>query len=197
MKEKMMKRQAKWIAALAVVLVAASTSMAQTTSTMQKSAGDLFKSLKVGQWVELEGTVQKDYSLITKKIKFLTGDFQDDDWELKATVRTIDPAKKQFQLVRIPVMVTADSEYESPEGDFKSFSDLKVGFLVECEGTYLKDGMFSAEEVQKETDFKPNELNELRAVGKVEKLDPLKRTVTMMGTTFKIVDATKIQSAVK
>jgi len=193
-----MRAQIKCIAALLSGLVfAVNTSMAQVTTATQMTAADLFKTLKVGQWIELEGTVQTDFSLITKKVKLLTGDFQDDDWELKAKVRTIDPAKKQFQLLRIPVQVTADSEYESPEGTFKSFGDLKVNMLVECEGTFLKDGTFSAEEVQQETDFKPNELNELKAIGKVEKVDPVKQAVTMMGASFKIVSATKVQSAVK
>jgi len=192
-----MKTQLKLALALIGVMLLAAANIGIAQVGAQKTAGDLFKTLKVGQWVELEGTVQKDFSMITKKVKLLTGDFQDDDWEIKGVVRTIDPIKKQFHVSRIPVQVTAESEYESPEGTFKSFGDLKVGMLVECEGTYLKDGMFSPEEIQRETDFKPNELNELRTVGKVERVDPLKRTVTMMGATFKIVDATKVQSAVK
>ncbi|MCG3119086.1 MAG: hypothetical protein ALAOOOJD_01414 [bacterium] len=192
-----MKANTKWTSSLiaAVFLAMVNTGVAQVG--MQKSAADLFKTIKVGQWVELEGTLQSDFSLSTKKVKFLTGDFQDDDWELKGVVKTISPTKKQFTIGRISVLATAESEYESPEGTFKGFADLKTGMLVECEGTFLKDGTFSAEEIQQETDFKPNELNEIRAVGKVEKIDPIKRTVTMMGTTFKIVEATKVQSVVK
>jgi hypothetical protein len=192
-----MKTLTKLAVFLFIALLGVNESMSQTTMMTQMTAADLFKSLKIGQWVEIEGTAQSDMSLVAKKVKLLTGDFQDDDWEIKGKVRSVDPAKKQFQVLRIPVSVNADSEYESPEGTFKSFSDLKPGMLVECEGTFLKDGTFSAEEVQQETDFKPNELNELRAVGKVEKLDPLKRTVAVIGATFKIVDVTKVQSAVK
>jgi len=177
------------------LLVAVNSSVAQVA--VQKTAADLFKSLKVGQWAELEGTIQADFSYTAKKVKLLTGDFQDDDWEVKGVVKTVSAFKKQFTVFRLPVIVTAESEYESPDGTFTAFDDLETGMLVECEGTYLKDGTFSAEEVQREADFKPNELNEMRAVGKVEKLDPVKRTVTMMGMTFKIVDATKVQSAVK
>lgn len=192
-----MKAYTKWFASLvaAVFFAMGNTGVAQVG--MQKSAADLFKTIKVGQWVELEGTLQQDFSLTTKKVKFLTGDFQDDDWELKGVVKTLSPTKKQFTIGRVTVLATAESEYESPDGTFKAFGDLKTGMLVECEGTFLKDGTFSAEEIQQETDFKPNELNEIRAVGKVEKIDPVKRTVTMMGTTYKIVDATKVLSVVK
>jgi len=190
-----MKTLMKAIVLAATLLATVNSSMAQVT--VQKTVAELFKSLKVGQWVELEGTIQADFSYNAKKIKLLTGDFQDDDWEVKGVVKAVNPTKKQFTLFRLPVIVTAESEYESPDGTFTAFDDLETGMLVECEGTYLKDGTFSAEEIQRETDFKPNELSELRAVGKVEKLDPVKRTVTMMGATFKIGDATKVQSAVK
>jgi len=190
-----MKTLMKSIILAATVLLTVNSSIAQVT--MQKTAADLFKSLKVGQWVELEGTIQADFSYTTKKVKLLTGDFQDDDWEIKGVVKAINTAKKQFTVFRLSVSVTAESEYESPDGKFNGFDDLETGMLIECEGTYLKDGTFSAEEVQQETDFKPNELNEMRAVGKVEKLDPVKRTVTTMGMTFKIVEATKVLSAVK
>jgi len=190
-----MKTLMKSIVLAATLLVMANSGVAQIT--MQKTAADLFKSLKVGQWVELEGTIQADFSYTAKKVKLLTGDFEDDDWEVKGVVKAVNPAKKQFTVFRLSVIVTAESEYESPDGKFNGFDDLENGMLVECEGTYLKDGTFSAEEVQRETDFKPNELNEMRAVGKVEKIDPVKRTVTMMGMTFRIVDATKVQSAVK
>lgn len=190
-----MKTLFKTLLCAAIMLVAVNSSMAQVG--VQKTAADLFKSLKVGQWVELQGTPQADLLYAAKKVKLLTGDFQDDDWEIKGVVKGINAAQKQFTVLRIPVTVTTESVYESPDGTFTAFNDLAVGMLVECEGTYLKDGKFSAEEVQRETDFKPAELNELQVVGKVEKLDPVKRTVTVMNSTFRIVDATKIQSAVK
>jgi len=160
-------------------------------------ASDLFQTAKPGQWVELEGVVQKDFTVIAKKVKFLTGDFQEDDWELKAAVRTIDRTNKQFNLLLIPIKVSAKTEYENAAGTFKQFEDLKIGMLVECEGTFLKDGCFAAEEVQEESDFKPEEPGELRAVGKIEKLDPRQHTVTVFGVKFKIIEATKIQSALK
>ncbi len=190
-----MKSLVRSIILAVTALLTVNNSIAQVT--MQKTAADLFKSLKVGQWVEMEGTVQADFSYTAKKVKLLTGDFQDDDWEVKGVVKAINAAKKQFTVFRLSVIVTAESEYESPDGKLNSFDDLKTGMLVECEGTYLKDGTFSAEEVQQETDFKPNELNEMRAVGKIEKLDPVKHTVTTLGLTYKIVDATKVLSAVK
>ncbi|MDZ7291731.1 MAG: DUF5666 domain-containing protein [candidate division KSB1 bacterium] len=192
-----MVTKVKFIVVVFAALFLAAAKSGETQVAVQKTAADLFKTLKPGQWVELEGTVQKDYTVLTKKVKLLTGDFQDDDWEIKAAVRTIDKAKKQFQVLLLPVVTSQETEYENDAGTFKSFDQLKVGMLVECEGTYLKDGTFAAEEVQEETDYEPNELHELRAVGKVEKIDPEKRTVKMVGVTFKIIESTKVQSALK
>lgn len=180
---------------LAIALLAVSSGHAQVAT--QKTVADLFKTLKVGQWLELQGTPQADMLYAAKKVKLLTGDFQDDDWEIKGVVKSVNPASKQFTVYRIPVTVTPDCVYESPDGTFTAFDKLRTGILVECEGTYLKDGKFLAEEVQHETDYKPAELNELAVVGKVEKFDAAKRTVTIMGSTFRIADTTKIQSVVK
>jgi len=190
-----MKKLMKSIVLAATLLAAANSGNAQVAT--QKTVADLFKSLKVGQWLELQGTPQADMSYTAKKVKLLTGDFQDDDWEIKGVVKSVSATQKQFTVFRIPVTVTPDCVYESPDGTFTAFDNLKTGILVECEGTYLKDGKFLAEEVQHETDFKPAELNELLVVGKVEKIDPAKRTVTIMGSTFRIAGATKIQSVVK
>lgn len=190
-----MKTRVKAFIFAVTMLAVVSSGMAQVS--LQKTAADLFKSLKVGQWVELQGSPQADLTYSTKKVKLLTGDFQDDDWEIRGVVKAINAGQKSFTVFRVPVTVTMETVYESADGLFKAFNDLAVGILVECEGTYLKDGKFSAEEVQRELEFKPTELNELQVVGKVEKIDAVKRTVTVMNSTFRIADATKIQSVVK
>ncbi|MDZ7362417.1 MAG: DUF5666 domain-containing protein [candidate division KSB1 bacterium] len=160
---------------------------------------DVFKTLKVGQWVQLEGVPQKDLSVLATEIKFLTGDFQDDDWEVFGEVRAVYRERKEFQILGLKVKVDDKTGFETKEtaGKFKSFNDLKAGMLVEIEGSYLKDGTFLAEEVQDETKGKAEEAGTVTLVGKVEKFDPNQRKITVMGITFAITDKTQAKSKIK
>lgn len=174
----------------ALFLCAGAESFAQT-----KTAADLFSTLKPGQWIKIEGASQKDMTVIAKEVKLLTGDFQDDDCEIEAPVRAIiDKDKKQFQLLTIPVMMEADAKYESDDGSFTRFDQLKPGMYVEIEGAYLKDGSFLADEIQPES---AAEAAGVVLVAKAEKVDAAKRTITLMGVTFQISDKTKVKSVIK
>jgi hypothetical protein len=184
------------VAISALFLAAANTSTAQPSGPMK--AADIFTSVKPGQWVQMEGAIQKDYTVLCQEVKILTGDFQDDDWEIKAPVRKIvDPAKRQFEVLLLPVQMTEDADYENEAGTFKGFNDIKQGMLLEIEGTFLKDGTFLAEEAQEEVPEDAEATTSITAVGKVEKLDAEKRVVNLMGITFMITDKTKVKSAIK
>ncbi len=162
-----------------------------------KTAADLFSTLKPGQWIKIEGSPQKDLTVIAKEVKLLTGDFQDDDCEIEATVRAVlDKTKKQFQLLTIPVTMEADAKYESDDGSFTSFEQLKAGMFVEIEGAYLKDGSFLANEVQPEV-ADADDVGGVALVGKTEKVDAAKRTITIMGVTFQVGEKTKVKSVIK
>ncbi|MEK7727157.1 MAG: DUF5666 domain-containing protein [candidate division KSB1 bacterium] len=166
-------------------------------SAQTKTAADLFSVLKPGQWVKIEGAAQKDMTVIAKEVKLLTGDFQDDDCEIEAPVRAVlDKTKKRFQLLTIPVTMEADAKYESDDGSFTAFEQLKPGMFVEVEGAYLKDGSFLADEVQPEI-ADPDELGGVVFVGKAEKVEAAKRTITIMGVTFHISEKTKVKSVIK
>jgi hypothetical protein len=189
-----MKTHLQFAAAFAgaLCLCVSETSFAQT-----KTAADLFSVLKPGQWVKIEGAAQKDFTVIAKEVKLLTGDFQDDDCEIEAPVRAIlDKNKKQFQLLTIPVTMEDDAKYESEDGSFMRFEQLKPGMYVEVEGAYLKDGSFLADEVQPEV-ADPDEAGGVVLVGKAEKVDATKRTITIMRVTFQIGEKTKVKSVIK
>ncbi len=164
-------------------------------------------SLKVGQWVKMQGVPQPDFSINTGKIKFVTGDFQDNDWEIFGPVRAIDRQKKEFMILNLKIKVAEATEFKGENAgrssngagsDFKSFEQLQAGMLVEVEGSFLKDGTFLADNVKDNTaTTDPEDANEIECFGKIEKIDAAKRIVTMMGVTFKITEATKLKSAVK
>ena len=160
---------------------------------------DVFKSVKPGQWAQIEGTAQADQSVLATEVKILTGDFEDDDWEIFGAVRGVDPVKKEFEILSVKVRVNSDADYDSKDqpDKFKSFTDIRIGQLLEAEGTYLKNGVFLAEEVQDKSIKKADEAGMATLVGKVEKVDAANRAITLMGITFHITPKTQAKSAIK
>ena len=158
---------------------------------------EIVAKVKPGHWVELEGIIQKDLSVLTLEIEFLTGDFMDDDWELTAKVLAVNPAKNEFQVLSVPVRVTEETDFDN---DNTSLADLSPGMLVELDGTYLKDGVFLADEVENKTErlkAKPQLDARIEAVGKVGHVDEAKRIITVMGVEFHITEKTEGKSPIK
>jgi hypothetical protein len=158
---------------------------------------DIMAKAKPGMWVKLEGMVQEDLSVLAGEIRFLTGDFMDDDWELKAKVDTVGPAENSFQVLAIPVKVTRETDFDK---GIRSMDDIKPGMFIELEGTYLKDGVFLAKEIEDVTDRKKNRLpseRKIEAVGKVGQVDETKGTISVMGIQFYITEKTEGRSPIR
>lgn len=181
---------------LALALVFASFAFAQSTSL---SKVDLFKTLKPGQWIQIEGVPQRDMSVQATEVKVLTGDFQEDDWEIFGAVRNVNRGTKDFEILSVKIKTGDDTDFQVKDKNrkFTKFEDLQAGMLVEIEGSFLKDGTFMAEEVQDETAKKAEEANSVTFVGKTEKVDAVRRTITLMGVTFIVNDQTRVRSAIK
>jgi hypothetical protein len=187
-------------AALLAVLLLATATPGSAQSKMWMTPAEILAALKPGQWVKAEGTVQKDFSVLCTEIKFLTGDFLDDDWSLTGVVRKVDHEKQEMEILLLPIKIQKDTEFENDAGTFKSFAQVKAGMLLEIEGTYLKDGTFLANELEDESAKLAEDsslANTIEAEGKVEKIDAVRNTLTLMGITFKINDRTKSRSVIK
>ncbi|MEK7729029.1 MAG: DUF5666 domain-containing protein [candidate division KSB1 bacterium] len=164
------------------------------------TGGAIVNALKVGQWVKFQGVPRPDQSVTLAKIKLVTGDFKDDDWQVFGPARALDAQKKEFMILflRIKVSDTAEYSTDAIDKEVKNFADLRSGMLLEAEGTFLKDGIFLAADITDQTaSTDAEDANEVEFFGKIEKIDAVKRTITMMGVTFHITDATKLKSAVK
>src|SRR5688500_2634912 len=92
----------------ALLLVAVHSSMAQMKGKM--TADDILAALKPGQWVELEGTVHQDFSVLCTEIKLLTGDLLDDDWKLTGIIRSVNKEKQAIEILRLPVKIQPETE---------------------------------------------------------------------------------------
>ncbi|RME00753.1 MAG: hypothetical protein D6814_02960 [Calditrichaeota bacterium] len=160
---------------------------------------DVFKNLKVGQWLQIDGIPQKTGIVMAHKVKFKTGDFQNDDWEVFGEPHAIDHAKKEFRILNLKIKATKDTEYETKDRKswFVTFKDLKPGMLVEAEGTYLKDGTFIATQIEDKTKREADNRGTVQLFGKVEAFNARNKMIRIMGVNFKITSQTKVKSAIK
>ena len=183
---------------VALLWVGVYSSVAQKKGSMP--AADILAALKLGQWVVLEGPVQRDLSVQCTKLKLLTGDLLDDDWKIIGTIRKVDKQKQAIEILRLPIKVPPEVEFKDVDGKLKSFADVKFNMFVQAEGTYLKDGTLLAKQIKNEAAklvVKPHLKDEIEARGKVEKIDPTNRTITLMGITFQLTDGTQGMSAIR
>ena len=101
---------------------------------------EVFSALKPGQWVKVDGTAESDSLIMCNEMKILIGDFLDDDWSLTGVVRKIDKENRELEILRLPIKIDDDADFESDEDrGFAGIADLKVGMFLEVGGTYLKD----------------------------------------------------------
>ena len=187
------------LAGTAVMLLAPIAS-SPAPSPVKAPPLETLTNLKVGQWIQLEGTPEKDGSILCTEVKLLTGDFLDDDWHLRGLVRSIDAKKHEFTIAKYPVRLKDEVEYEDASDKFRSFSDLRVGMLVKIEGTYMKDGSFLCKGIDDESEKvkkRPGIEKKIQIVGRIERVNPSRSSVTAMGTTFRVSDNTKLKSVIR
>jgi hypothetical protein len=181
--------------AISLLLGTAKPSSAQSKAWM--TPDEIMAAVKPGQWVKLEGGVQKDLSVQCKELKILTGDFLDDEWSISMIVKKVDPEKQQVEIMRLPVKIKQDAEYQA---GLKGFADIKAGMYLDVDGTYLKDGTFLAKQVEDESIKlveKPETANEVDIKGKIEKVDAANNMLAIMGITVRITNTTKSRSVIK
>src|SRR5262249_50728361 len=97
-------------------------------------------ALRVGQWGQLEGSLRSDSTAVCTEVRLLTGDFLEDDWALKGTVRSADPARRELSIGPVRVELMEHVVFDDPRPGFRRFSDLRPGMLIEVGGTYKKSG---------------------------------------------------------
>ncbi|MGH2651818.1 MAG: DUF5666 domain-containing protein [Actinomycetota bacterium] len=157
-------------------------------------------ALRVGQWIQLEGTLRPGAPAWCTEVRRLAGDFLDDDWFIKGRVESLDPVTQTFAIAGCRIQATAGTIYDNPRGTFRGFSDVRAGMLVEAEGTFLQTRRLLAAEVDDESDEvarDPHLLRKIEVVGRVERVDPRRRTVRVMGIEFQVHDRTKLRSVIE
>src|SRR5687767_9740971 len=80
------------------------------------TTAEILATVKPGQWVQLEGTVRPDLSIVCTEIKLLTGDLLDDDWEITGAIGKVNREKQEVEILRVPIKVQPDTEFKDKAG---------------------------------------------------------------------------------
>lgn len=167
------------------------------SAVFAQKAQDFLNKLKVGEWVEIEGVPQEDFTILLTEIKVIYGEFEDDDWEISGTISGVVAEEKKIFIVLLPIKFGDDTEYkhkkDDPEG-IKSFSDIKPGTFVEIEGSFL-DSTFLAAEIGPEKVVEDKK-NMIEWKGKVQAVNPASNSFSMLGHNIIFTPETKIKSLI-
>ena len=132
-------REDKTSSALTVKVNAATTFAGNTKS---------FADLKVGMYVEADGTTQSDGSFLATKVAAWTTRGDDDQHEAEVSGSVVTVGTTSFTIKgEQGTMTIAVSSATVYEGGVKSLADLKAGMPVEVTGVKQSDGSIAAQHV--------------------------------------------------
>ena len=183
-----------------VAVLASAPGPAWCQGSHKPSVDDYLANLHVGQWIQLDGQVRSGTPVLCTEVKQLAGDFLDDDWSIKGTVQTLDTIRQEFTVGGCRIQVTGSTTYEDPHGKIKGLGQLVSGMLVDVEGTFLRNRSLLAAEVDDESEemvHRPALKDMVEIVGRIERVDPRQRMITVMGVDFQVTDKTKRRSAIQ
>ena len=163
------------------------------SSVFGQKVQNFLNQLKPGEWVDIEGVAQKDYTIILKEIEVVRGEVDSDEWEISGPVSGVLPKEKQIFLLNLPIKFDKDAEFEDDYDVIKSFSDIKPGLYVEMEGVYIQDSVFIANEIGSDK-VSDNEVKNIEWSAQVEKVNPESKSIVVLGHTIIFTDETIIKS---
>jgi hypothetical protein len=165
------------------------------------SVTELFSKAKPGMWVRLEGVPQADQTIQCTKARLITGAVDEDDWAIKGQIRSLEPASRQLMVGRYRVRIQNEPAPKfSPATTVHGISDLKVGMYVKVTGTYGADQVFVARKVSDQSADVAGKMGADKKVqhqGKVERIDPARRAIVLMGSTFVLSQGTVATAVVE
>jgi uncharacterized protein DUF5666 len=184
----------------------ASTALAQTTpsgpSTTKTpiSVTELFSKAKPGMWVRLEGVPQPDQTIQCTKARLISGAVDEDDWTIKGQIRSVEPASRQLTVGsrRVRIQTTPAPKF-TPVTTLHGIPDLKVGMYVKVTGTYTAEGFVARKVDDQSADVaqKVGADKKVQNQGKVERVDPTRKAIVLMGTTYVLSPDTKATAVVQ
>ena len=112
----------------------------------------------------------------------------------------MDPQRQTLVVFTLPARMGEEVEFKGRSESFASLAQVKVGMFVNVEGTYLKDGTFLAKKVADKSDElvkKPDHRGHVLVRGRIDRVDPVRHSVTVMGIPFVITSSTRVKSVIR
>ncbi len=162
--------------------------------TAQAQQPESFLSkLKLGQWIEFEGSPRQEFTILVSEIKTLEQEMEDDDWEVGGAVTRVAPEEQTIYIQELPIKFDNTTRYNDALEIIKSFSDIKPGMAVKVRGQYTGEGEFLGFEVES-TELKEDGKNLVKCTGKVEGVEPESYSINILGHIIILTPETRIKS---
>ena len=147
-----------------------------------------FAQLKVGDFVRVEGTLQKDGSVLAREIEVLSLGIAPPEAELEGIIDRINAAQKSLTVSGHTVVTNSDTRIRRGDETI-AFADLKVGDRVHVRGTLQKDGSILASKIK----VAPGFVARVELEGIIEKIDAPQATLTVSSLTVRTDSQTRLE----
>jgi hypothetical protein len=134
-----------------------------------------FADLKAGEFARVEGTLQKDGSVLASEIEVLALGITPHKVELEGIIDNINAAKKSLTVSGHTVLTNTDTRIRRG-AEAIAFASLKVGERVHVRGTLQKGGSILASKIK----VAPGFVARVEIEGIVEKIDAPMLTVSSL-----------------
>jgi hypothetical protein len=149
-------------------------------------------TLKVGDTVEVQGTIQADMSVLAKTIQ-LEGSGDKGEVDLKGPIQSIDPGAGSLMVAGRKVTTNADTKIVGKDEAHVSFSSLKVGATVQVHGTTQADMSVLAKTIKLLDNQGGDDGGEVELQGKIQSINAAAGTLVVAGKTVATDSSTRIR----
>jgi hypothetical protein len=173
------------------VIVAATTEIEDERELDQAGKQEkklTFADLKAGEFARVEGTLQKDGSVLASEIEVLALGIAPPKAELEGTIDNINAAQKSLTVSGHTVLTNTDTRIRRG-AEAIAFASLKVGERVHVRGTLQKGGSILASKIK----VAPGFVARVELEGIVEKIDAPTAALTVSSLTVRTDGQTRIE----
>jgi len=152
---------------------------------MEKTIG--FNSLKVGQRVKVKGKPAEGDNFSALEVSIKPGD---DEAALEGKIQSLDLGKNTLRLMNRDFALNGSVEIKNVQRQPITLKNLKAGDIVKLKGSYSAAKGFSPVKAKMQ---EPKGFNIEELQGKIDKIDPEKKNLGLLGFTVMINDKTEIE----
>lgn len=152
---------------------------------MEKTIG--FNNLKMGQRVKVKGKPAEGNNFSALEISIKPGD---DEAALEGKIQSLDAEKNTVRLMNRDFALTNGVEIKNVQRQAITLKNLKMGDIIKLKGPYAEPNGFTPSKAKMQ---EPKGFNIEELQGKIDKIDPEKNALEILGFTVLVNDKTEIE----